>query len=100
MKVLCKVFDEEFTNLSNVATSQEHKEYNSKILDNMCANIKSDIETLDVCIKSLRRNLEEGKNIFDKCSLAHLCLQIFDIQVIGKVAEIQVLANNFLQPHH
>ena len=82
----------------NVATSQAHKEYNSKMLDNMCANIKNDTETLDVCIKALRKHLEEGKNIFAKCTLAHVHLQSFDVEVACKVAELQVLANNFLQP--
>ena len=79
MNVVCKFFDEEFTNISNVATSQEHKEYNSKMLDNMCANIKNDTETLDVCIKALKKNLEEGKKIFAKCTLEHLHIQSFYI---------------------
>ena len=86
--VICKFFDEEFTNLSNVATSQAHKEYNSKMLDNMCTNIKNDIETLDVCIKALKKHLEEGKNIYAKCNLAHLHLQSFDIQITSKIVEL------------
>ena len=64
----------------------------------MCANIQNDTETLDVCIKAIKKHLEEGKNIFAKCTLAHLLLQSFDIQITGKVAQLQVLANNFLQP--
>ena len=66
MAIICKVFDEEFTNLSNVATSQAHKEYNNKMLDNICANIKSDTETVDLCIKALKKHLEEGKNVYAK----------------------------------
>ena len=61
MEVVCKVFDEDFTNLSNVATSQAHKEYNSKMLDNMCTNIKNDTKTLDVCIKALRKHLRKER---------------------------------------
>ena len=72
--ILCKVFDEEFRNLSNVATSQSQKEYNDKMLDNMCKNIRNDIETLNLCIKALRHHLEEGKNIYAKCNLTHLHL--------------------------
>ena len=77
--IVCKIFDEEFTNLSNVATSQAQNEYNDKILDSMYANIRNDIETLNLCIKALRKNLEEGKNIYAKCNLVHLHLQSFDV---------------------
>ena len=69
------------------------------MLDSLCTNIKNDTETLNVCIKALKQHLEEGKDIYAKCNLAHLFLQNFDIQILGKIAELQVLTTNFLQPN-
>ena len=94
---MCKVFDDEFTTLSSVATSQEQKEHIDKFVDSMCTNIRNDIETLNLCIKALRQHLEEGKNIYAKWNLAHLHLQSSDIQIIGKIVELQVLTENFLK---
>ena len=67
------------------------------MLDSMCVNIRNDTNSLNLCIKALRKNLEEGKNIYAKCNLAHLHLQSFDVQIIGKIVELQVLTENFLQ---
>ena len=97
--VLCKVFDEEFTNLANVATSHVQKEYTNKLLNSMSANIRNDIEKLNLCIKALRQHLEEGKNIYAKCNLAHLHLQSFDTQLTRKIVELQILTKNFLKPN-
>ena len=52
--VLCKVFDEEFTNLINVSTSHAQKEHNDKLLNSMSENIRNDTETLNFCIKELK----------------------------------------------
>ena len=66
----------------------------------MSTKIRNDIETLDLCIKALRQHLEEGKNIYAKRNLAHLHLQSLDIKIIGKIAELQVLIENFLKLDH
>ena len=69
------------------------------MFDTMCANIRNDTENLNLCIKALRQHLEEGKNIYAKCNLMHLHLQSFDVQIIGKIVELQVLIANFLKPN-
>ena len=78
--------------------SQAQKEHTNKLLDSMCTNIKNDTETLNLCIKTLRKHLEEGKHIYAKCNLAHLHLQSFDIQITWKIAKLQVLTKKFLKP--
>ena len=54
----------------------------------MCANIRNDTETLNLSIQALRQNLDEGKQIYAKCNLAHLYLHNFDSEIIGKFAKL------------
>ena len=59
--ILCKAFDDEFTTLMDVATIQAQTEHEGKLLKTMCTNMRNDIETLNICIKKLRKCIEEGK---------------------------------------
>ena len=63
----------------------------------MCDNIRNNTETLNLCIKTLRKNLEGGKKIYAKCNLAYLYLHNFDTQITKKLAELQTLTDNFLK---
>ena len=53
-EVLYKFFDEEFTNLTSVATSFVQKKHIDKFLNSMSTNIKNDTETLNFRIEALR----------------------------------------------
>ena len=41
--------------------------------------------------------MEEGKQIYAKCNLAYLHLDIFEKQIKGKIAELQTLKDDFLK---
>ena len=64
----------------------------------MCTNIRNDTRTLNLCIQELRQNLDEGKNIYAKCNLAHLYLHSFDIEFTRKIVELQTLTKKNLKP--
>ena len=62
----------------------------------MCTNVRNDIETLKICIKALRKCLEEGKQAYAKCNLAYTHLKVYDDQIKKKVTELWTITENFL----
>lgn len=57
-------FDNEFTNLSDIAKVKAQVAYEARMLLNISQNIRNDINTLDICIKDLRKHLEIGKSLY------------------------------------
>ena len=50
---MLKSFDEEFTNLLNVAEAKVQISHNANLFSTICQNIKNDLVDLDTCIKKL-----------------------------------------------
>ena len=52
-QVVLKSFDEEFTNLLNVAKSKVQISQDVNLFSSICQNIENDLLSLDTCIKEL-----------------------------------------------
>ena len=63
----------------------------------MCTNMRNDIETLNICIKILRKCIEEGKHAYAKRNLAYIHLKEYDDQIKGKVIELQIVTKKNLK---
>ena len=94
---MTKAFDSEFTTLTDVAMVQVQTKHDASLLDTISTNIRNDINILNVCIKELRHNIEELKQIYEKCSFTYLLVQNFDDQIKEKVKELQTLSSNLLK---
>ena len=66
-----KSFDEEIITLSKVAIEQAQAKHDASLFDIICMNMRNDLKTLDVCIKELRKNIEEGKKLYEQCALSN-----------------------------
>ena len=78
---------------------QAQTKHDASLLDTIYTNIRNDTQILNVCIKELRQNIEEGKKIYAKFSLAYLLVQSFDDEIKGKVSELQNLIVNLLKAY-
>ena len=54
-QVVLNSFDEEFTNLLNVAEVKAQISHDDNLFSTICQNIKNDLFNLDTCIKELRK---------------------------------------------
>lgn len=74
-----KYFDEQFTTLSKVDLGQAQYKHDA-LFDMVCTNVRNDIKLLDVCIKELRKNIDEGKKLYGQCTLSYNYLLDFEIK--------------------
>lgn len=63
-KELVRLFDEGFTTLSKVASTQTQAKHDGKLFDTVCMNVRNDLKALDVCVKELRKHINEGKKLY------------------------------------
>ena len=63
-KELVKVFDVELTTLSNVSFVQTKIKHDATLFYTVCLNVKNDLKTLGVCIKKMRKYIDEGKKLY------------------------------------
>ena len=68
---MLKSFDEEFTNLLNVAEAKAQISHDGNLFTTIFQNIKNDLISLDTCIKELRKCQQDGKILYIKCNLSH-----------------------------
>lgn len=94
-----KAFDNEFTNLSDIAKVKVQVAYEAKIFHDISQNIRNDINNLDVCIKDLRRNLDRGKTLYIQCTKSENHVSEVVEKIKAKEAEIQLETNLLASPN-
>lgn len=58
-KELVQTFDEEFTTLSEAASTQAQVKHDATLFDTLCINVRNDLKSLDECIKELRKHINK-----------------------------------------
>ena len=61
-------------------------------------NVRNDLKSLYVCIKELRKLIEEGKKLYGWCALSNKCLEDFKIQIKGQMSELDSLTTKLQLP--
>ena len=86
-----KNFDREITTLVEVASMLAHGKHDASLFHIVYTNIKIDLMTLDICIKYLRRSIDEGNKLYGKYVMSYNYLSDFDSQIKGQLSELQTL---------
>lgn len=92
-------FDDEFTNLSNIAKVKAQVAYEAKLLLDISQNIRNDINSLDICIKDFRRNLDGGKTLYIQCKKSKNLISEEIQKIKIKEAEIKIEVNLLSSPN-
>ena len=90
---MLKYFDEEFTNLLNVAESKAQISHDANLFSTICQNIKNDLISLNTCIKELRKCQPDGKILYIKSTLSYKLTNDSNSQIEGKISELEALSS-------
>ena len=64
VKERVELFDEEFITLSEISSLQAQTKHDASLFDIVCTYMRNYIKSFDVCIKNLRKNIDEGKKFY------------------------------------
>ena len=95
-----KSFDDEFTNLLNVAESKAQIPHDANLCSTICQNIRNDLLSLDTCVKELERCQQVDKVLYIKCTLSHNLIKYLDRKIQGKLSELEALTSQIQQPSY
>ena len=59
-----KIFDEDFTTLEEVASTQAWVKHDASMFDTVCTNVRNYLNELNGSIKDLRKHNDEGKILY------------------------------------
>lgn len=82
-----------------MATVKAQVTYEAKKFQDVCQNIKNDIDNHDIFIKELRRSLERGKGLYIQCTKLENHISEILEKIKMKEVEIQTTVNLLSSPN-
>ena len=61
-------------------------------------NVRNDLKGVDVCVKDLRKHIDEGKNLYGQCVLSYKYLIYFENQVKDQMSGLDKLTTKLQIP--